>query len=169
MSDDFDDFDDFDDEGETVPASSLLAGLRERQDQARESLHFDYKVPKLWPLHVRYRPADATEIKSTVKLSERNRKRDDGEVLAQASLLARCCLGVFDVGEDGDPIGEQDDWPTFGPELAEILGMDVARPRAADVVRALYLRDGDITSAFNQLVVDSGYVLDELEETEAGN
>jgi hypothetical protein len=163
------DFEDAFDDSVNAGASSLYAELKARREKATEELFFDYPVPKLEPLHVRYRPMTGGEVKATAKAAERNKKRDDGEVLAQAGLLARCCLGVFDVDENGNAIGDPDEWLRFGPELAEVLGVTVDRPRAADVVRALYVRDGDITSTFNQLVVDSGYVLSELEESEAGN
>lgn len=168
MSEDFDDYGTAD---ESTPAasSSLLAGIRERQAKAREALFFDYPVPKMEPLHVRYRPATSTEIAMADKIAKRHRKRDDASVIAEAGLLASCAVGVFDVDDTGEPIGDPDDWLTFGPELAELLDMGVDRPRAADVVRALYLREGDITTTFRQLVVDSGYELGELEETEAGN
>ena len=167
--DDFDDLDELETEEAPAASSSLLATLRQRQSEAREGLFFDYPVPKLEPLHVRFRPATAAEIKLAGKVAERNRKADDGAVIAEAGLLARCCLGIFDKDEHGNPKGDPDEWLTFGPELAEVLGLQMERPSGSAVVRALYLRDGDVTSTFSQLVVDSGYKLNELEESEAGN
>lgn len=170
---DLDSFDDeYDDEAtEDTPAasSSLLAGLRGRREQALQHLHFDYPVPKMEPLHVRYRPCTADEVEAAHKLAKKNKHRGDGDLIGQASVLVKCCLGIFDTSPAGDPVQDPDDWLTFGPELADALGMDVHNPRAIDVVRKLYVREGDITSAFSQLVVDSGWKLEELEETLTGN
>jgi hypothetical protein len=161
-----------------VPAApdSTLALLRQRVARAKEQLHVDLEVPRLEPpVFVRFKPTNQGRLNAASKLAGKLKNRDDGDVVANAGILADACLGVFEVLEvDGqkvevsiDPEDRDGDWPKFGPRLAELLG--VTTNKASDVVRALYLTDGDIMSTVTKLGVWSGYAQDDLERDPEGN
>jgi hypothetical protein len=131
-----------------------LARLAEARKAALETLHLDMQVPRLDPpVVVRVRPITNAEVAAITK---RFRGKTDGAVLHNAAIIAESCLGVFGIDEDGRPVEDQQDWPRFDEQLAEILGMDGAST-AVDVVRGLYLTDGDVASAADRVVEWSGF------------
>jgi hypothetical protein len=133
-----------------------LARLAEARKAALETLHLDMQVPRLDPpVFVRVRPISASEIAAITKRFRGN-KTPDAAVMHNAALLAEVCLGVFGVDEHGQPVEDPQDWPRFDEQLAEILGMDGAST-AVDVVRGLYLTDGDVASAADRVVEWSGF------------
>lgn len=135
---------------------SGLARLKETRKAALETLHLDLSVPRLDPpVVVRFRPLTQAEIKTITKRFASN-KTADSVILHNAALLAEACLGVFGLDENGEPVEDPDDWPGFDETLAEILGLDGASS-AVDVVRGLYLTDGDVSSAADRLVEWSGW------------
>lgn len=160
--------------GGQTPAApgSTLASLRDRVARVKETLYLDLEVPRLEPpVFVRYRPTTQGRLNAAGKLASKLSKGDDGDVVANAGILASACIGVFEVidGEEVsiDPEDRAGDWPTFGPHLAELLGINTRK--ASDVVRALYLTDGDIISTVTKLGVWSGYAQEQLERDPEGN
>ncbi len=156
-------------EVEDRPAAtgSALAGLRDRRDAARKKLHLDLAVPRLDPpVYVRFAPVPQERI-TRVARQHKDSKARDVEVVVNAVHLASACIGVF--GEvDGKPEGDPDSWPRFDAQLAEILGLP-ADTRPVDIVRDLYLTDGDVLAIGSRLLEWSGYVWQDTERDAAGN
>jgi hypothetical protein len=150
---------------------SPLASLRARREKAVTGLHLDLAVQRLDPpVYVRYRPVTQAEIDQSSKLFDKS-KDADKNVKANAATLAKACLGVFEV-IDGvevsvDPADRHGSWPRFDQQLGDLLGLETNR--AADIVRGLYLTDGDVIATATKLADWSGYSLSGLEEREAGN
>lgn len=147
---------------------SPLASLRDRREKAREELHLDLAVPRLEPpVYVRFAPVEQSQIN---RINERHRKSKDKDkdVIINALVLTEACRGVFEV-IDGEsvsvnPGGRDGDWPRFDPELADLLGLNPDETKAVDVVRGLYLTDGDIIATASRLAEWSGYSMADLEE-----
>lgn len=157
-----------------VPAAdgSELSSLRSRRARVREQLHFDLEVPRYDPpVLVRYKPVPQEKIEQTFERTKKMRGKDRTAV-TNAIILAGACIGVFEVidGEEVsvDPDDRAGEWPTFGPRLAGILGEPMAK-KASDVVRALYLTDGDLISTAQELAALSGYAQDQIERDSSGN
>lgn len=155
-----------------VPAAegSVLATLRERREQAVAALHKDLRVPRLEPpVYVRFRPISQPAIEQANKRASAS-KADDAATAANAAVLAGACIGVFEVDEDGAEVSVDPDnatWPQFDKRLARLLGVKAGK--AADVVRALYLTDGDVIATVTKLAEWSGFNEAELERDAAGN
>ncbi len=133
-----------------------LARLAEARKAALETLHLDIQVPRLDPpVFVRVRPITGPEVVAITKRFRGN-KSADAPVMHNAAIIAEVCLGVFGTDDDGQPVEDPDEWPRFDGQLAEILGLDGASS-AVEVVRGLYLTDGDIASAANRVVEWSGF------------
>lgn len=161
-------------EGGQAPAApdSTLASLRDRVARVKKALHLDLEVPRLDPpVFVRYRPVEQTRLNAAGKLATKLNRSNDGDVIANASILSSACIGVFEVidGEEVsiDPEDRHGEWPNFGPRLAELLGINTKK--SSDVVRALFQTDGDIISTVSKLGVWSGYAQEELERDPEGN
>ncbi|WP_156759561.1 hypothetical protein [Microbacterium karelineae] len=153
--------------GETPAApTSGLAALRTQRAKIKQKLHLDLLVPRYdEPVYVRYMPPTKAQIN---RVSDRATKSRDKDALAEAMLLAECCLGVFQKDDDGKPIGDPDDWPKFDKDLAEYLG-EPSLDRAADVVRALFFTDGDIIAQAAALTSWAGYAEAQAVEDYEGN
>jgi len=152
-----------------LPAAptSGLARLRAEREKIKEELFLDLRVPRYEvPLFVRYSPVQQSTAK---RVHDRAKKSNDSEasVIANAQLLAEHCVGVFEMDPQGDPIGDPEDWPKFDRTLAEYLGADTNR--AADVVRLLFLTDGDIMATVQRLMEWSGFAGDQITEEYEGN
>jgi hypothetical protein len=133
-----------------------LARLAEARKAALATLHLDLQVPRLDPpVVVRVRPITNAEV-AAITRRFRGNKTPDAPVMHNAAIIAEACLGVFGLDENGEPVEDEADWPRFDEELAEILGLDGASS-AVDVVRGLYLTDGDVASAADQIVLWSGF------------
>lgn len=158
---------------------SGLAGLRGKRAKAVEALHIDLPVQRSEEKYgqrviVRYRAFTGAEADSTRKRFKKDR-RDGVDVIANSVILAKCCLGIFTEVERDDP----DAWMKFDPELAEVLLTDedgvvdqsaLADIRSSDeVVRLLYITDGDVMKTAEKLSDFSGFSLEELDEDSAGN
>lgn len=174
MSDEFPD--EFGPEGEPTgeaPAApgSVLASIRERREAAKRKLHKDLAVPRIDPpIYVRFGPIPGHKFEAANKLAAHSGDRD-ATVIANAGVLADACIGVFEV-IDGvevsiDPEDREGPWPRFDKRLARIL--ETPAGKASQVVRALYLTDGDIISTVNDLGVWSGYAQEQLERDPEGN
>lgn len=147
---------------------SALSSLRARRAKAREELHLDLAVPRLDPpVYVRFAPVDDGRVKAINKRFEKSKDKDR-DVLINAAVLAEACRGLFEVidnqevsVDDSDREGE---WPRFDDQLADLLGIEAGK--ASDVVRALYLTDGDVIATATRVAEWSGYSMADLEERE---
>ena len=150
---------------------SALATLRDRREKAVKELKKNLEVPRLDPpVFVRFKPIDQARLTAANKKAAASKEKD-AEVIANAGILAEACLGVFEV-IDGvevsvDPDDREGEWPRFDKKLARLLGVPAGK--ASDVVRALYLTDGDIISTVSTLGVWSGYAAEQLEQDTEGN
>lgn len=152
---------------------SLLSSLKERRQQVLEEQVLRLAVPR-WDnpsIVVMYKPVEHTLIRAAQTRLEKAPvdKRAGIEMDGNIDVLIRGCAGVVAVldGQEyslrpGDENGE----PTlFDKDLAENLGVEGTgnqSPTARQVVRALFITEGDILSAASQLINFSGY-----RETEA--
>lgn len=130
-----------------VPESSPLADLRERVQQARARAVTDLSISGLEPVFVRYKALDYETVESVQKQAK---KGGDASV-ADRSIVARACVGIF-VEDDGRLVSIDPDADchidgdgvlhgtpvTFNSDrLAVLLGIDTpARP--AETVPALF-------------------------------
>ncbi|BBH17503.1 hypothetical protein Back2_17900 [Nocardioides baekrokdamisoli] len=155
---------------------SLLSSIRDRRAKAKEELFIDYPVPGYEPkIFVRYAPLDQPTIATGYKVIENKKKDQDAVMRVHATFLVNACIGIYELDDDGDPISidpedrspDPADWVKFDHRLAEILGDDVTR--AADIVRALYIKDGDVLATSNKLSEFSGYTGEQLDEDYEGN
>lgn len=158
-------------------AGSALASLRARRRKSVAALHFDLEVPRYDPpVFVRYKPVSQEKVEQTFKRTEK-RRGQDRTVVTNAIILAEACLGVFEVidGQEVsvDPEDRDGEWPKFDQRLGELLTSiedgERAPTKASDVVRKLYLTDGDIISTAQDLSVRSGYAQEQLERESEGN
>lgn len=156
----------------TSPAApgSVLAGLRKAREKALSALTIDLQVPRLDPpVYVRYRPIQQRELEAANKRGAElaQAKDPDAYVTANAVVLTNACVGIFGT-VDGKPDGDPASWPTFDSKLADLLGLP---PEASGVelVRALYLTDGDVITTADALNGWSAPAVRKLDEDIAGN
>jgi len=157
-------------------ASSPLASLRARRAKAQERLYKDLKVPR-WDddggpaIYVRYKPLSPGKMATAVERRRRDKAKDqDWATKANADALIGSCMGVFTEIDgaqyslrEGDRNGS---WTTFDPDLGAALGVE--SQNAVDVVRALYLTDGDLINAAATLTTWSGLVGPQADEDYLG-
>lgn len=142
---------------------SILARIAERREEIVNNLHLDLPVPR-WTdpeIVVRYRPVEHAVVRSKEAELEKAKpnKRPALEVDLNADLLIRYCVGVaaridgqeYSLGPD--PKG---DLTRFDPDLAAALRLP-EDSSAREVVRSLFVTDGDLLSAARALVEWSGY------------
>lgn len=153
--------------------SSPLAGLRAARAKVVATLHTDLPIPRLEGFGVRYGIVTQRRIDQITKKFQQS-KDPDRTVIINALVLAEACLGVYQ-WVDGeqvsvDPEDRAGEWPKFAERLAELLhDPDEPKPRAtksSDVVRSLYLTDGDIVSTATQLAEWNGYAAEILADDE---
>lgn len=161
-----------DDLNETTTAPATVgSNLKSRRDKAIEELFTDYKIPRYDPpIYVRFKPVPQDRIDAAEKAAERS-KAKDAKVAANAAILANATIGVFEV-IDGrkvsiNPADRDGEWPKFDSGLAELF--EVQATKSADVVRAVYMTDGDIIATVTQLGVWSGFNLDDIQKDFEGN
>jgi hypothetical protein len=110
--------------------------------------------PEVGAYTITYRvPTDRSEVAPILKRAEMNKKEAG---LADASILALCCLEIRRLGElvadeDGNPVTFRD------KQLQEWVGAASSR----DAVRALYGSDGYVTTVANRLLEEAGYGKDD--------
>lgn len=160
-----------------VPAAptSPLASLRERRQKSVDTLFIDLEVPRYDPpLFVRFGPISDERIELINKQHAKSKDKARN-VNANAVALAESCLGVFEK-VDGervsvDPENRSSDpaeWLRFDKQLGALLG-DPDTVTAAEVVRLLYLTDGDVLATAAKVTEWSGFSLAGIEEDEQGN
>lgn len=168
-----------DEAGARVPATaatrlSRLGDLKERRQAILESAVLDRKVPR-WndpEVWVRYKPIDHSVIRAGFARidSAPPAKKGEVEVNANADLLIRACVGVYAKLPDVDPEAEfslrPDDpegEPTrFDPDLATCLGLP-DKATAREVVKKLFITEGDIIAHAKAVAEFSGYTEDETD------
>lgn len=158
---------------EVSRGTSILSSLKERRQQVLEQQVLRLPVPR-WEnpaIVVMYKPVEHGFIKTAQIRVEKAPpdKQADVELDANVDILIRGCVGVvaiIDGKEYSLRPGDEEGEPTvFDQDLAENLGVEGVNgkpPTARAVVRSLFITDGDILSAANELVKFSGY-----RETEA--
>lgn len=169
------------------PTPTLRRSLKDRRAKAVGELFLDRPVPRLEPqVWVRFKPIGSARIEAINKAAAKS-KDPDKNVVGNARALAESCIGLFEK-IDGelrslDPDDDRavqipddpkatlppipDDWPRFDESLARLLGVPFIT--ATNIVRELYLTDGDIVSEAGELTVWSGYAGHEIDEEFAGN
>lgn len=164
------------DEVAEFPAApdSRLGGLRARRQKAEKTLHLDLVVPRLDPpVYVRFRPLKQRELDAA---NEVGRKSNDPDrlVITNALVLTHACVGVFEVvgGKPRsilvDGTTDPATWPKFDAALAADLGLP-EDTSAKDIVRGLFLADGDVISAAGELADWSAQAQRRLDEETEGN
>jgi hypothetical protein len=172
------------------PPRTIRTGLRDRRQKAVDSLFLERQVPRLDPpVFVRFKPLEGHRVDAINKAASKS-KDPERSVVGNARALAESCVGIYEK-IDGqivsvDPTDERvveipddpkaplpaipDDWPKFDATLAALLGMaNPATVTAVQVVRELYLTDGDVTSEAGELTAWSGYAGEEALEEYSGN
>lgn len=161
----------------TTPAEpqTLRRGLKDRRQAAISKLHLDRRVPRLDPpVFVRFKPLEDEQLDQARKAIEKG-KNPRRSVIANANALASACVGIYELDDQGEKIPvigvDVDDWTEarFDEKLAAALEMPINTKRAADVVQALYLTDGDIISEAGELTEWSGYAKRDGDEDWSGN
>ena len=110
--------------------------------------------PEVGAYTITYRvPTDRSEVAPILKRAEMNKKEAG---LADASILALCCLEIRRLGElvaddEGNPLTFRD------KQLQEWVGA----PSSRDAVRTLYGSDGYVTTVANRLLEEAGYGKDD--------
>lgn len=152
-------------------AQTPLFSLKQRREEIAKALTIDLKIPR-WDspeLFVRYHPIDNGELQEKIAKREGQRPRPkDWSTLTNADILISCCEGVYAcLGSDyeekfslrlDDPNGP---WTKFDGELAVAIGLPVDA-KATQIVRAVYLTDGDLIDAANKLLEFSGQSNEEI-------
>lgn len=155
---------------DTAPVT-VGGSLKARREAAVEDLHLDLKIPRYDPpIYVRFKPVEQKRIDAMRAAVEKGKAKDK-TVAANAALLAEATIGLFEI-VDGekvsiDPSDRDGEWPVFDMRLAELF--EVQAVKAAEVVRAVYLTDGDIIATVMQVGDWSGYNLDEIQADFEGN
>jgi hypothetical protein len=152
---------------------SVLGNLKSRREDIKQGEHIDLPVPR-WDtprLVVRYGPIDHDSFKRMSGMIDRapDKVRSKAEVDGNCDILIKACKGVYAVvnGEryslrTGDHEGE---WTKFDDDLADNLGCGHS---AREVVKALYITDGDILSTASKIAEFSGYREQEADDSIVG-
>lgn len=150
--------------------SFALKSLAAKREALKEGLYLDLQVPR-WndpEIFVRFGPIDVT-LTETVVEKRRKSKVPEWSILANADILAQACVGIYACLE-GDQetkyslrVGDENgSWTKFDPDMATALGSVLQG--ASDVVRALYLTDGDLLEAARQVTDWSGIKNEQVDE-----
>lgn len=142
-------------EQDIAAPSSPLSGLRKRRDAARKVSYKDlrapgYEDPDVW---VRFRALEPKEITRVNNRYEKINSEDKG-LRINAALMALACIGIFNLDEDGEPIGDPATWPKFSsPALAEELGIEFpdGKFQASLVVEEFYVDKIDVLAIGDKL------------------
>lgn len=151
---------------------SILDNIAGRRQEIRESLTEDIPVPR-WEdpeIIVKFAPIehdDLNKARSVVQKAQRG-ARSLAEINANADILIKACRAVvarIEGQEYSLRQGDRDGDPTrFDKDLAKALGLDADTATARQVVRSLYLTDGDIIATADRLVRWSGYRLQQVDQ-----
>jgi hypothetical protein len=155
--------------------TSVLGSLATRREKVIEQDYTDLRVPR-WTepeIYVRFKVVPHSIIRKALQQQEKARqdKVAKAELASNIEILVHGCIGVYAL-LDGDDTkyslrlgDERGNWTRFDDDLAANLECGES---ASEVVRALYLSDGDIMSAASAVVEFSGYRDAEADERIAG-
>lgn len=176
-------------EPEKPVVQTARRSIRAQRDEIVSKLYIDLKIPR-WRIecnegvlrpYVRYGPVKAVKVEQSLKRrSEATHQQDEASVLIHADLLVGCCIAVyfkldddpktiypFFINEDGslpEPVDIYEcRWSV--KTLGDALGMtDHESSLATNVMRQLYLTDGDLIDASNRVSMWSSEANEEAEE-----
>lgn len=158
---------------------SILSSLKERRQQVLEEQVLRLSVPR-WDdpiIVVMYKPVEHSFIRLAQSRVEKagKDKQAETEVEGNADILIRGCAGVVAVVDGKEyslRLGDENGEPTlFDRDLAENLGVEGIggkTPTARQVVRNLFITEGDILSAASEVIKFSGYRETEADSTILG-
>lgn len=147
---------------------SVLGSLKERRQEVLDKQVLRLPVPR-WDdpvIVVVYKPVDHSLIRQAqAKVEKAGRdKQAEVEIEGNADILIRGCVAVIAVVDSAEYSlrpGDENGAPTkFDQDLAENLGVSGLggkAPTARQVVRSLFITDGDILSAASEVIRFSGY------------
>jgi hypothetical protein len=155
-------------EDTAAPRQSLFGDLAARRQQLVEEniLTLPVRGWKEPEVFVQYQPIKQATILAVGEKIDKAPKRERSEAIlnANADALIEGCVGVFARMEEepdtqfsfrpGDPRGKL---TRFDPALAEALGMDPETTKSREVLRELFIVEGDILMHANALAEHSGY------------
>jgi len=152
---------------------SVLGELSKRREEIKNEQLLSLPVPR-WEnptVWVRFEPVDHKAIRRAAESIDKAPKQRRGEVELEQNMdtLIRACVGVYAKldGDDREYSLRPDDFEgeltRFDQDLAANLGLP-SDATARQVVKALYLTDGDILSHAMKLVEWSGYRETEADE-----
>lgn len=154
---------------------SILGQLKTRRTEILQGQHLDLPVPR-WAdpeIIVRYKPVTHDEIRraqTTVEKAPKDR-RAQVEVNGNCDILIRGCVAIIARIDGQDyslkPDEPKGDFTTFDSDLAANLGLEEGST-ARQVVKALFITDGDILSHAQALVHWSGYKETDADDTLEG-
>jgi len=154
-------------------AASAIGMLVERRKAIAAKQGIVYGVPE-WDeprVFVRFRPLAHHELKAAQGRIERAKDKAAAEVDANAGLLVKACVEVWGDYGDGEktPLSPkpEDGLTKFDGNLAQALGLP-AESLASNVLKTLFMREGDILSCAQYLATQSGYREAEGDEELAG-
>lgn len=163
-----------DDEPETDSSTlSVLGQLKAKRENVVSNNHIDMPVPR-WDspvIVVRYGPLDHNEFKRAGRQVDRaaDNKKAEVEVNVNCDLLARAVQGVYGIvgGQKYSlrPGDHNGDWTKFDDDLAKNLGCGNT---AREIIKSLYITEGDILSTAGKLAEFSGYKEQEADDSIAG-
>lgn len=156
-----------------VTGISALTHLRDRREAIVQEQILERRVPR-WSdpeIWVRYEPVDFDIADKVRKMSERSKGRLTSQQILDANIdaLIAGCIGVYATLEGderqfslkpGEPEGPL---TTFDADLAQNFGLPEGTT-ARQVVRTLFLTDGDILYHGQELSKFSGFAGEEANE-----
>lgn len=161
--------------GASSRGTSVLGSLAARREKVIEQDYTDLRVPR-WTdpeIYVRYRVVPHPVIRKALQAQEKAHKDKVArvELASNIEILVHGCIGVYALLDGDDtkyslrPGDEKGAWTRFDDDLAANLECGDS---ATEVVRSLYLSDGDIMSAASAVVEFSGYRDAEADERISG-
>lgn len=151
---------------EVAPKRTPRTSLKAQREEILSTLYIDLRVPR-WPneIWVRYAPLKSAKVDESIKRRAANEfEANEASLLVHADILISACIGIYQT-LDGDftkkyalrldENGEPEEFPTeqftrFDKNTAAFIGLnDFQSNTATNIVRALYLTDGDLIDASN--------------------
>lgn len=161
----------------TTNPASILGGMAHRREEIIQASTKDLPVPR-WTdpeVFVRFRPVDHGLIRKGQVAVDKATDRDKAkrEVEVNSDVLVAGCVGVYALIDGTEYSLRPDDFEgemtRFDADLAANLGLDNPETATArQVVKGLYMFDGDILSTAGAVIRFSGYVEKEATERVSG-
>lgn len=167
------------DAAEGSQLQALRTTIADRSARARAENYLDLRVPCYDsgddpPVWLRLRPLTLDQI---ADIEKRWPEKDHGDLTnlwVNADMVATSTEGIFQTvpGDDEarysiDPDDLEGTWPRFGPRIAELLGLPSDLP-VVEIVRKLFLTDGDIVIFGMRVNALSGFAMTRAREAIQG-